>query len=306
MAAAPYGRVHVVVNPASGKDGAILNTLNDVFRQYEVAWDISVTHKYGDAKAQTRAAIADGVDLVAGYGGDGTQHEIANAVVTAAVETGKQTVMGVLPGGTGNGFGHELGVPGKLREAVVALCTSTRTRAIDVGRLRAVGEAKVDDRYFIQRLYVGVEPEEQTSREMKDKYGVFAYAISMASRGRGDERHRYRATVDGEVGEFEGTKVYLVNSGMMGTGLKITQTYSIDDGLLDCFVVDKHDLDTIKAASKRFLGVQMDGALSHFRQASVITLEVEPDQPVWTDGEYIGRTPITVDVMPKALTVAIP
>ena len=306
MAEAPYRRVHVVVNPASGKDEPILNTLNDVFRQYDVAWDISVTHKYGDARAQARAAIADGVDLVAGYGGDGTQHEIANAVVTAAAETGKQVVMGVLPGGTGNGFGHELGVPGKLREAVVALCTSTRTRAIDVGRLGSVGQAKVDDRYFIQRLYVGVEPEEQTSREMKDKYGVFAYAISMASRGHGEQHHLYRATVDDEVGEFEGTKVYLVNSGMMGTGLRITHTYAIDDGLLDCFVVDKNNLDTIKAASARFLGLQTESASRHFRQARSVTLDVDPDQPVWTDGEYIGRTPITVDVLPGALTVVIP
>ena len=136
MTDAPYRRVHVVVNPASGKDEPILNVLNDVFRQHDVDWDVSVTHKYGDAKAQARAAIADGVDLVVGYGGDGTQHEIANAVVAAAAETGRQVPMGILPGGTGNGFAREMGVPATLRDAVVALCTSSRTRAIDVGRLR--------------------------------------------------------------------------------------------------------------------------------------------------------------------------
>jgi diacylglycerol kinase (ATP) len=214
--------------------------------------------------------------------------------------------LGVLPGGTGNGFGRELGVPRKLREAVVALCTSTKTRAIDVGRLRSVGEAKVDDRYFIQRLYVGIEPEEQTSREMKDKYGVFAYAVNMASRSGADQHHLYRATVDGEVAEFEGSKVYLVNSGMMGTGLRITHTYAIDDGLLDCFVVDKNSLDTIKSAAVRFLDLHTSSASRHFRQARSVSLDVEPDQPVWTDGEYIGRTPITVDVMPGALTVVVP
>ena len=135
MADAPYPRVHVVINPASGKDEPILNTLNDVFREHGVDWDVSVTHKYGDASEQARAAIADGVDLVAGYGGDGTQHEIANAVVRAARHGGRQVMMGVLPGGTGNGFARELGVPGKLRDAVVLLCTSRNTRAIDVGRL---------------------------------------------------------------------------------------------------------------------------------------------------------------------------
>ncbi len=72
MADAAYPRVHVVVNPASGKDEPVLNTLNDVFREHGVTWDVSVTHRYGDAADQARAAIADGVDLVAAYGGDGT------------------------------------------------------------------------------------------------------------------------------------------------------------------------------------------------------------------------------------------
>ena len=305
MTDAPYRRVHVVINPASGKDEPILNTMNDVFHEHGVEWDVSVTHKYGDAKAQARAAIADGVDLVAGYGGDGTQHEIANAVVHAARHEGREVVMGVLPGGTGNGFAREVGVPGKLRDAVVLLCTSRNTRAIDVGRLVGVGQAQVDDRYFIQRVYVGVEPEEQTSREMKDKYGVFAYAVNMAQRSGSGKHFRYAVEIDGATGEVEGTKAYIINSGMMGTGLRITHTYSIEDGLLDCFVVDKDNVDTLVSATERFLALPAAGASRHFRQARAVRLDVEPDQPIWADGEYIGRTPLKVDVLPGALRIVV-
>ena len=161
MTGVAYRRVHVVINPASGKDEPILNVLNDVFREHDVAWDASVTHRYGDAGNQARDAIGDGVDLVVAYGGDGTQHEVANAVVTAALTKGRQVPMGILPGGTGNGFAREVGVPRNVRDATILLCTSSRTRAIDVGRLRSIGEAQVDEKYFIQRLYIGVEPEEQ-------------------------------------------------------------------------------------------------------------------------------------------------
>ncbi len=306
MGEAPYRRVHVVVNPASGKDEPILNVLNDVFRQHGVDWDISLTHKYGDASAHARAAIADGVDLVVGYGGDGTQHEIANAVLLAQAETGRTTPMGILPGGTGNGFAREMGVPGTLREATTVLCTSVSTRSIDVGRLVSVAQAQVEDRYFIQRLYIGIEPEQQTSRELKDKYGVFAYAVSMAGQARTGSRCRYLADVDGVHLEFEASKVYLVNSGMMGTGLKITHTYAIDDGLLDCFAIDAHNLDSVTAAAARFLAVPALDEMKYLRQARAVTLEAEPDQPVWTDGEYIGRTPVKVEVIPSALTVVVP
>ncbi len=155
-------------------------------------------------------------------------------------------------------------------------------------------------------MYIGVEPEEQTSREQKDKYGVFAYAVNMAQH-RGEEKHfRYKVEIDGEAGEVEGTKAYLINSGMMGTGLRITHTYSIEDGLLDCFLVDKNNLDTLVSATERFLALPTAAASRHFRQAREVSLDVDPDQPIWADGEYIGRTPLKVDVLPGALRIVVP
>src|SRR5262245_28970234 len=126
----PYPKIHVVINPASGKDEPILNTLNDVFHPYDVDWDISITKKYGDATEQAKAAIARGVDLVVGYGGDGTQHEIANAILS----TGSKIPMGILPGGTGNGFAREMNIPKTLRPAVQLLCSSRHIRKIDAAR----------------------------------------------------------------------------------------------------------------------------------------------------------------------------
>ena len=77
----PYKKVHVIINPAAGKYEPILNTINKVFHKYEIDWQVSITKKFGDATRLAKQAIAAGVDLVAGYGGDGTQMEIANAVI---------------------------------------------------------------------------------------------------------------------------------------------------------------------------------------------------------------------------------
>ncbi len=306
MSEAPYPRVHVIVNPASGNDEPILNVLNDVFRRHDVEWAVSVTHRYGDAAAQARQAIAEGFDLIAGYGGDGTQHEIANALVEASVASGKTTPMGILPGGTGNGFAREMGVPKTLREATEVLCTSPRVRAVDVGRLSDLGQTDVADRYFVQRMYIGVEPEEQTSRELKDKYGVFAYLVNATQHAGDTKAVGYRAVLDEETFEFEASKVYVVNSGMMGTGLRITHSYAVDDGLFDCFLVDTRDLSTLTAAAIRFLNLPQAKVSRYHRQAARVRIETTPDQPVWTDGEYVGRTPVTVEVMRGALSVVVP
>lgn len=40
---APYQKIHVVINPASGKGEPIINTLNDVFQQHNIDWEVSIT-----------------------------------------------------------------------------------------------------------------------------------------------------------------------------------------------------------------------------------------------------------------------
>ena len=306
MTEAPYNNIHIVINPASGKDEPIINTINDVFYQNGIDWSVSITKKYGDATEQAYAALAAGAGLVVGYGGDGTQHEIANAVLRWAGESGKTMPMGVLPGGTGNGFCREMNIPNKLRPAVELLCGGNRLRKIDVAQLSDLGEAHVNDDFFIQRLYVGIEPEEQTSREMKDKYGVFAYAVSINERSKTTKQSKYRATLDGEEFNFEAFKLYVVNSGMMGTGFSITDKYAIDDGLLDVFLMNSEATDTITAAVDRFLHLNTDAANRYYRQGKELTVETDPDQPIWADGEYIGRTPVTVKVLPGELSIVVP
>lgn len=287
----PYPRIHVVVNPASGKNQPILNTLNDVFRKHGVDWSVSVTKKYGDATEQARAALDQGVDLVVGYGGDGTQHEMANAVL----DTGRP--MGILPGGTGNGFANEMGIPKDLKAAVEVLCTSSRVKEVDV--------AQVDDSFFIQRMYAGIEPDQQTTRAQKDKYGVLAYAVTGARRLRTMSDTRYRLTIDGREFEVSGVKCYVVNSGMTGTGVSISHSFSISDGLLDVFVLARN-LISLLAAEGRLLQLDSPVAGFHLWQGRTIHIEADPPKTIWTDGEHFGQTPVAVQVLPGALAVVVP
>ena len=295
MSDSPYKKIHIVINPASGKDEPVLNVLNDVFHQYEdIDWTISITKKYGDATEQAREAAQNGAELVAGYGGDGTQHEIANGIL------GTDAVMAVLPGGTGNGFATELSTPKELRPAVELMCTSRKIRNIDV--------VKMGDSYFVQRLYVGIEPEEQTSREEKDKWGTFAYAINAYHRATDKKQKEfdYKVVMDGEEYTFKCAKLYVVNAAMAGTGISVTGKVSKpDDGLLEVFVLSGENMKTLSGAADRALHLNTKAANEFIKQGKEISIDTDPDQPVWTDGEYTGRTPITMKVVPGALHVLV-
>jgi diacylglycerol kinase (ATP) len=285
-------KIFVVINPAAGKDEPILNICNDVFHSHDIEWEVGITHKYGDARRLAQQAAEAGYDLIAGYGGDGTQHEIANALV------GRGVLMGVLPGGTGNGFCHELGLPSELKLALEVICTSETIRQVDVVR--------VGEEHFIQRLYVGIEPEEQTSRELKDKYGTLAYAVSGYKRLTTLKDISYRITIDGKVIETPATKVYVVNASQTGTGISVTGDLSrSDDGLLEVFILDRGNLKTIAAAAERMAHLHTEIAQQFFWRGKDITIETKPDQPVWTDGEYFGRTPVRLSVLQGKLPVVV-
>ena len=110
----------------------------------------------------------------------------------------------------------------------------------------------------------------------------------MAGRAKSGSRSRYRADVDGEHLEFEASKIYVVNSGMMGTGLKITHTYAVDDGLLDCFAIDARSLDSITAAAARFLAVPALNEMKYLRQARAVTARGRAG-PAGVDGRRVHR-----------------
>lgn len=286
----PYKRIHVVINPASGKGQPMLKYLADLCKKYDVDWDVSITKKYGDATQQAKDALARGVDLVVGSGGDGTQHEIANAVL------GSGKPMGILPGGTGNGFATEMGIPKDYRAAVEVLCTSSHVRHVDV--------MQISDRYCIQRLYAGIEPEQQVSREQKDKYGTLAYAMLTGKQLKASVDAPIILTIDGQRIETHGLKCYVVNSGRGGKGT-IDAEFRVDDGVLDVFVISRNPI-SVMAAAERFFQIPSFKARMYYWRGREITVDCQPSKALWADGEEFGRTPVNVKVLPGALPVVVP
>jgi YegS/Rv2252/BmrU family lipid kinase len=285
---ARFRRIHIIVNPASGHDVPVLSILNRVFRENEVAWDVSVTHGAGDARRLAREAVAAGVDLVAGYGGDGTLMEIANGLVDSDIP------LGVLPGGTGNSVARELNIPLDLAEAAGLLCRGHNVRHIDLGHMT--------DRYFMLHLYVGLQPSQRAERELKNSVGVFAYLLSALRVLKDPQVTLYTLTVDGRQVEEEGIVCFVFNALNMGVDLPYTRTIRPDDGLLDLILVKKASLAALATLLEH---EDRDQYLQHWRGRQ-ITVRPETVQDVWLDGEAGGKTPVTAVAVPRALRVVAP
>ena len=104
------------------------------------------TSRRGHASRLAQGAAADGVDVVAVLGGDGTLNEAANGLA------GTSTALAVLPGGSTNVFARTIGLPNDPIEATGSLLS-----ALNRGAIRPVGLGNVNGRYFLFNVGIGFD-----------------------------------------------------------------------------------------------------------------------------------------------------
>ncbi|KPK06463.1 MAG: hypothetical protein AMJ56_14510 [Anaerolineae bacterium SG8_19] len=289
-------RLYAVINPAAGQPRPVLHTLNSVCGAGGVDWAVSVTRRSGDAVRFAQEALAEGFDVVAAFGGDGTVMEVASALM------GGDVPVAVLPGGTANVMSTELGIPGDLTQACQLACgQGSTTKPVDVGQ--------AGQRTFMLRVAMGLDADHVigATREMKDRYGELAYTISALQQVKNLQMARYKLTLDGESYEVEGATCRVDNSGNFGHGLSFSQKISVSDGLLDVTIVRDLGPTSVQSLVSDAVGHRVPNSDAfHHWQAREITIEADPPQHVIGDGELWGETPISLKVLPQAVRFVVP
>jgi diacylglycerol kinase (ATP) len=302
-------RVYVIANPAAGQGNFDVRDLNARFNAADIEWEILFTKKWGDGATLVKRALDEGADVIAAYGGDGTVAEIGGAV------SGTGVPLAILPGGTANVMSVDLGIPQTFGEALNLICYDELTlRPIDVGR--------VDDRHFVLRLSMGLEARmvEGADRSLKDRIGTLAYGLSALKALTTTELIHFDFELDGQAVSEEGIACIVANSANLGrSGWQLAPDVTVDDGLLDIFVVNNTSLPTVMTLLSGILGqentvavaeevgapLSQPGPVRHWRAKDVL-VQSSPVSSVQCDGEMIGETPKRITILPAALQVVVP
>jgi YegS/Rv2252/BmrU family lipid kinase len=286
-------KIHIVINPASGQPQPILNQINRILTPAGIDWDVSITHKTGDAAHFARKAIDRGADVIAAYGGDGTVMDVSQVV------QGGDIPMAILPGGTANLMSIELGIPKDLTQAVqIMVYPDNAIRKIDIGQ--------AGDRQFLLRLGMGFDAEKVklADRELKNRWGILAYSIAGLKALTTSTMAQYHITVDGEEYEVDGTTCIIDNSANLGMpGVSASPLTSISDGLLDVTVIRDSSLSALIAQGEQMRGGDPNPESLRHWQGKEIHIDSDPPQTIQADGELWGNTPITVEVLPGVLPI---
>jgi len=283
------------------KNGQVIREVERALRKAGWTTDSKLVSKKREIREATAAKVTARYDVVVAVGGDGSVAQAATALARSKV------ALGIVPTGTGNLLAGNLDLPRDPAEAADVILTGRR-RVIDVGRAR-FGRKKHD---FIVACGIGYDAEvmDATDKGQKMKWGKAAYIANAIGQVGEIENVTHEITLDGESRTFEASQVFIANFGRLLPVVTPRQAVRPDDGLLDVIVVSASGflpglIAGWEALRQKGTGVSGGGHVFRAR-ASRIRVETKAPRLVEGDGSVIGTTPLSVRVLPGALTVLVP
>jgi diacylglycerol kinase (ATP) len=293
----------VLANPTAG--GGLAQGALPRLRTFasEQRWSVEFRSAASSAEFAQRACeeVAAGRERIFALGGDGTFQVLLNAVAG-----NPQVSIGVLPAGGGNDLASALGLPHDVVQAAEALLLRGEVSCLDAARVRTSDG--------VERLYMGgggVGLDAEAAR--------FASGVYRKIRGRG----RYllsavralwrfqpmdtRIVLEDSTEKLLETKALVVavlNTPSYGAGVRLAPDASLQDGKLDLVIVeDLNALEIVRALAQ--LAASGEIHSKHVQRRSIQRARIETDIPCvfHADGEIIGRTPVEIGVVRRAMRV---
>lgn len=222
---------------------------------------------------------------------------------------GSEAELATIPIGTGMDFVRTFGIPKRFDDAVrVAAAGDVRT--IDAGRVRyrtwAGDEA---ERWFANMGSVGMSGAvAQRANGMSKAFGgraTFFYALTRVFL----EWQNSEVTVSLDDAERRGRMhdVIVANGRFAAGGMKLAPDATPDDGAFDVVLIgDVSKLDFATQAPGIYRGRHVRHPKVEVLRSGHVRVEAHELLPIELDGEQVGTTPVTFELVPDALKLRVP
>jgi YegS/Rv2252/BmrU family lipid kinase len=250
-----------------------------------------------DCVSLIRDRMREGTRLFVAAGGDGT----INAVIQPLVHT--DAILGVIPAGTYNHFAKDLGIPLSWREALDVV-VSGATRPIDT--------ARINERFFVNNISMGLYPELVARREEKGRDYPRWKARLYAAFGTLQKFPHVAVTLDSEHHqEVIRTHVLMIsNNGYDLSRLGIeAPRLALEEGRLSVYWLPHMP----RLALTRFVAHYLAGRVREtpgFRSFRTSRIKVDSSKKhlhIGVDGEVVTMaTPLLITIAPQSLSVKVP
>jgi YegS/Rv2252/BmrU family lipid kinase len=306
----PFGPLVVIANPRSGR-GKVATHLPEIERilaEAQLSYRIVRTTHPGHATEVARDALARGERYLVAVGGDGTVHEVVNGMLDGGRPVAADAVLGVVAAGSGCDFVRSFGLPGDTLQAAHHLA-GDRVRPIDVGQVTFASSASDPaevTRYFpnIAEAGLGGAVVARAAR-LPASLGPARYLAGFWLTLPGFRPATVRLDVDGQAYQWRAHNVVVANCRFYGGGMQISPKSEPDDSALDVLVMAGPKSDAFTGLPKVYRGTHLPHR--NIAELRAIRVRVEADPPflIEADGEALGTTPATFEIIPTPIRLKV-
>ncbi len=304
-------KTQVIVNPESNKGRTRRRwaQIKEALRVFLKEFKYEFTEKPSQAIDISRAAIREGSELIVGVGGDGTINEIANGFFDGRTIINPNTVMGIIPSGTGCDFMRSLHIPSNLKKAMQVI-TQAPSPTIDVGRAKFQTPAGTHaERYFLNVADFGFGGEVlERMNQNRARRKAASYLKSTLATFFQYKNKRIKLKVDGEELPKDEYLIGAISNGrIFGKGMKIAPNARLDDEHFDIILVKGMKVwEFLRNVWKIYAGTHLSHPkITFIRGKKIEAIPEDPDEKILIeiDGEQVGKLPATFEIVPKSISV---
>jgi diacylglycerol kinase (ATP) len=298
----------IIVNPAAGSNTTHRKwpSIQSFLKNHGLTFDYQFTEGRGHGIELAKAAACDGHRYLVAVGGDGTVHEVANGILQS--QNSKETTLGIICTGTGSDFSRSIGLPRDFTRACSAII-NPHISGVDIGLVEYQIKGQTCQRFFVNSAGIGFDAAVVRTTEKIPKFfggtipyltGLFLSLIGYSNK-----------SVTFKIGnkEAEKTKVLsmvIANGKYFGGGMKIAPEARLDDGLFDMLIIgDFGKVELLKVFSRVYKGTHLTYPKVRLEKDTRIKIESQQKFLVHADGELLGEGPVSFQLFPKALSLAI-
>ncbi|HUP60138.1 MAG TPA: diacylglycerol kinase family protein [Thermoanaerobaculia bacterium] len=250
-----------------------------------------------DVGQTVRAHLARGTRLFLAAGGDGTVHHVMQSLVHT------DACLGVLPIGTYNNFARDLGIPIGWRAALEVALDGER-RQVDTGR--------VNDRFFLNNVSIGLYPELVARREERGRdYPRWKARLYAAYTTLRKYRHVTMTVETEHHREAIRTHVFIVSNNtydLSRIGIMRAPRSLLDEGRLSVYWLPHTPrVQLMKVVARYLAGRVREVPFRSFRTLRMRVQSSRDHLHVGLDGEvFTMQTPLVITIVPQSLLVKAP
>ncbi len=283
--------IHVLINQLArrGKGAKAASLIFQCLEELDVGYALVPGETLPEVKHNLQELIEQGAERVIVAGGDGIIHHAIQSIATT------ETVLGIIPIGTGNDFCRALTIPTDVEKAVRA--SLEEPRSIDL--------LKVNDRWVASVMTFGFSSDVNVRAErMRWPTGPSRYTVSTLASLRSLSSKFVSFSIDDVPFERDVSLWNVANTSDFGGGMKIAPSANPFDGIANLTLVSKVGrFELLRFFRRVFSGSHMSHPKVEGLEGKRIVLETA-GLGLWADGEFIGESPATIDLVPNAIQLA--